>query len=231
MEAIILAGGLGTRLKSKVKDVPKPMAIVNGRPFLEYILTHLQRGGVTKAVISVGFMNKVISDHFRYRFGTIDIEYSVEDAPLGTGGGILQSLKFVNTNPILVVNGDTYFQIDIFKLLAVHSAKDADVTIAAKFLEDPDRYGTVKFDKTGSLVSFEEKVKGKAGFINGGIYLINKDILLSASLPPVFSFEIDFLNKRSGDINIQIMPSDDYFIDIGTSDDFEIAQREMGAFL
>lgn len=228
MEAIILAGGLGTRLIDAAKDVPKPMALINGRPFLEYILTQLQKQGITKVVLSVGYMNKVISDHFRFRYGTIDIEYSIEETPMGTGGGILQSLNFVNSNPVLIVNGDTFFQIDISKLLSIHNEKDADVTIAIKYMEDPSRYGTIKFDEAGKLTSFVEKVKGRNGYINGGIYLVNKDILQSASMPEVFSFEIDFLNKLSKDLNIQIMQSDDYFIDIGTPDDFEAAQREMG---
>lgn len=227
MEAIVLAGGLGTRLKNVVRDVPKPMALVNGRPFLEYILTHLQKGGVTKVVLSVGYMNKIIRDHFGYRYGTVAIEYAIEETPLGTGGGILQSLKCVDTNPVLIVNGDTFFQVDLCKLLAVHCAKGADVTIVAKYREDPGRYGTVTFDKTGKLLSFVEKAKGKGGYINGGIYLTNKDVLLSDSLPSAFSFESDFLNKRSDSLNIHIMPSDDYFIDIGIPGDYEKAQEEM----
>lgn len=229
MEAIVLAGGLGTRLKDVVKDVPKPMALVCGRPFLEYILNQLQKGGIAKVVLSVGYMSKVINDYFGCRYGTIDIEYSIEEAPLGTGGGILQSLEFVNTNQVLVVNGDTFFRVDISNLHAVHDEKNADVTIAAKYLENPGRYGTITFDKTGKLLSFIEKAKGKGGYINGGIYLINKDILLSASLPSAFSFEIDFLKKRGENLNIQVMPSDDYFIDIGIPRDYEIAQKEMNA--
>ena len=115
------------------------MALVSGRPFLEYILARLQKRGETKVVLSVGYKSKVISDYFQSRYGMTEIEYAVEGTPLGTGGGILQSLKLVNTNQVLVLNGDTFFQIDILKLFSVHNDKEADVTIAAKYQEDTAR--------------------------------------------------------------------------------------------
>ena len=230
MEAIVLAGGAGSRLQSVLKDIPKPMALVNGRPFLEYVLNHLHKHAVTKVILSVGYKKEVIQDYFGSCYKAISIEYAVEETPLGTGGGIRRSLLLAQSSPVLVINGDTLFRVEIGELCTIHREKAADVTIAAKYLDDLGRYGAVQFNETGRLISFVEKTNSKDGHINGGVYVMNKDLFVPFSLPSAFSFETDFLQERVADLNIHVVPSDDYFIDIGIPSDYEKAQEELGIF-
>lgn len=221
MEAIVLAGGFGSRLQSVVKELPKPMAPVNGRPFLTYVLDNLLRHSVLRFILSVGYKCEVIQDYFGDVYRLVPIVYSVEKAPLGTGGGIKQSLEMALSSPVLVVNGDTLFNIDIDFLLAAHRDRKADVTIAAKEMDDLERYGSVAFNPSGRLISFVEKGKLKKGHINGGIYVMGKGIFECFSLAPSFSFETDFLKAHLKEINIHVVPCAGYFIDIGIPSDYK----------
>ena len=115
MEAIILAGGKGTRLQSVVSDVPKPMADVNGRPFLSYLLHFLSTKGVRKVVLSVGYKHEVISNYYSNCFENMSICYAIENEPLGTGGALVESLKQVTDSNVLLLNGDSFFDINLKK--------------------------------------------------------------------------------------------------------------------
>ena len=227
MEAIVLAGGFGTRLQRVVRDLPKSMAPVNGRPFLEYVLDYLQRHGVSRVILSVGYKHEAIHDHFGDAYQSVPIVYAVEKTPLGTGGGMKQSLGMAHDSPVLVVNGDTFFDVDIDSLLTAHSRSHANVTIAAKYMDDPGRYGAVTFDDTGKLVAFKEKAGKKGGHINGGIYVIRRDLFECCSLAAPFSFESDFLEAHQETIDIQVVPCTGYFIDIGLPSDYEKAGKEL----
>lgn len=226
MQAIILAGGFGTRLQSVVKDVPKPMADINGAPFLFYLLTHLKKFGVTDVVLSVGYLQEKIIQYFGDSFLSIKISYAREEKPLGTGGAILNSLKFIDQNkPVVVINGDTFLQVDYQKLFADHKSK---LTLVLRKMEDCSRYGRVVFDENFVIKSFAEKsAKKESGFINGGIYVLDPKVFAEFLLPENFSFETDFLMQHLQDIKPQAFTVDEYFIDIGIPDDYMSAQKEL----
>jgi len=157
MQAIILAGGFGSRLQSMVKDVPKPMASVAGRPFLDYILLYLKSNGIQKVVLSVGYLHEKIFDHFKYIFEDIELAYSIENEPLGTGGGIKKALSYTDDNDVLIVNGDTYFDVPILQMQNMHKSNDAFVTIALKPMQNVDRYGSVEINSDNRIIKFIEK--------------------------------------------------------------------------
>ncbi|MBX1885407.1 D-glycero-D-manno-heptose 1-phosphate guanosyltransferase [Campylobacter peloridis] len=214
MQAIILAGGLGTRLKSVIKDLPKPMAPVNDKPFLEYLFKYLQRQGIDEVILSVCYKYEVIQEYFKNKFENINIIYNVEKEALGTGGAIKDALKFVK-NEAYVLNGDTFFDINLGDL----KLDNSKICIALKQMQEFDRYGTVNVDDQGIVTSFEEKVFKKQGLINGGIYLLKKDIFDEFDLEKKFSFE-DFLQTKHKILKIQTQNFDDYFIDIGIPEDY-----------
>lgn len=214
MQAIILAGGFGTRLKSVVQDLPKPMALINGKPFLEYIFKYLKKQGIKEVILSVFYKKEVIKEYFKDSFDGINIIYNEEKEPLGTGGAIKDALKFVN-DEVYVLNGDTFFDIDLKKMFL----KESKICIALKQMQEFDRYGAVNIDKFSYISSFEEKAYKKQGLINGGIYLLKKDLFDDFSLIDKFSFE-KFLQENCKTLKIQTKVFDDYFIDIGIPEDY-----------
>jgi D-glycero-alpha-D-manno-heptose 1-phosphate guanylyltransferase len=227
-EAVILAGGMGTRLKEVVPDKPKPMADINGRPFLEYLVNYLAQNTVSRIIFSVGFKADIIINHFKNKFKNIDIEYVIEDIPLGTGGGIVKALGKVTGSDLFIFNGDTLFNIDLEKMARFHESKEAFLTIALKKNENSSRYGSVIIDDTYQIKAFREK-KLNAGreLINGGVYLLSKEKFLQESLPEIFSFEKDFLEKYFLKRKFYGMPFDNYFIDIGTPSTYKLAQTDL----
>ncbi|MCR6571473.1 D-glycero-D-manno-heptose 1-phosphate guanosyltransferase [Campylobacter insulaenigrae] len=214
MQAIVLAGGLGTRLQSVIKDLPKPMAPINGKPFLEYLLQYLQKQGIKEVILSVSYKYELIQEYFKDKFENINIIYNIEKELLGTGGAIKDALKFVK-NETFVLNGDTFFDIDLNKLFL----NGSKICIALKQMRDFDRYGVIEIDKNNIIKSFKEKTYIKQGLINGGIYLISKDIFNNFNLDNKFSFE-EFLQENYKKLNINSVVFDDYFIDIGIPQDY-----------
>lgn len=225
-EAIVLAGGLGTRLREVIKDVPKPMADINGKPFLEYVLRLLDKQSIEKVVLSVGYRYEFIMDYFGDKFSNIRLIYSIEDEPLGTGGAIKKAIRLIDEDEIFIFNGDTFFQVDLFKFYEFHSSKTSRLSIALKMVNITDRYGIVKIDKNNRITAFLEKKEKQDGLINGGIYLMNKDFFLSFNLPDKFSFEQDFLEKYYKDYEFYGFPFDSYFIDIGVPEDYDKAKYQ-----
>ncbi|ECR6676698.1 nucleotidyltransferase family protein [Campylobacter jejuni] len=215
MQAIILCGGLGTRLKSVIKDIPKPMAPINNKPFLEFIFEYLKKQGIKEIILAVSYKYEVIQEYFKDEFLGIKIKYSIEKEPLGTGGAIKQALKFIK-NELYVLNGDTFFDIDLSKL----KLDKSKICLALKQMNDFDRYGTINIDKHGLVISFKEKVFKKQGLINGGIYFLNKDIFNDFTLQEKFSFE-EFLQENYKKLKARACIFDDYFIDIGVPSDYE----------
>lgn len=223
MEAIVLAGGFGTRLQSVVSDVPKPMAPINGIPFLEYILKYLQKNGVTKVILSVCYKWETIEGYFGNNYEGIELVYVVEDEPLGTGGAIKKSLNEVENKNVYIVNGDTFFNIDLNSL---ELQNGESIEIALKSMLNFDRYGCVETDKQNIVSSFTEKGYRKEGNINGGTYLINKNIFNNYALPTKFSFE-EFMQNNFSTLQIKTKIFDSYFIDIGIPEDYQKAQSEI----
>lgn len=227
MEAIILAGGAGTRLQGVVRDVPKPMADINGKPFICYLLDYLAAYDVKKILLSVGYRYEIIRDYFGSQYKDMDIRYVIEDKPLGTGGALKKALMVAEGEEFIVLNGDTFFNLNLGKMVSFHRAENSMLTIAVKPMHDFDRYGTVII-KDKRAVSFEEKSFKHFGYINGGIYVIKKTISEFFDYDKnTFSFETDFLYKKINDIYPCVFICDDYFIDIGIPDDYKKAQKEL----
>ena len=216
MEAIVLAGGFGTRLKEVVSDVPKPMAPVNGKPFLEYLIKDLGEKGIRHIILAVGYKKEIIKEYFKNRYENIEITYSEELTPLVTGGAIKKALKLAKEADIFIVNGDTFFDVDLKKMKEFHIENKSTLTVAVKEMENFDRYGSLVI-KEKKIIEFEEKKKKAKGKINGGIYLIKKD-LLNRIEKENFSFEKKVLEDKK--IEKYSYESQGYFIDIGIPEDY-----------
>lgn len=218
MEAIILAGGFGTRLRSVVADLPKPMAPINGKPFLEILLDDLGKKEIDKIVLAVGYKKEIIKNYFKDRYKNIEILYSEEAEPLGTGGAIKKALKLVEEEQIFIINGDTFFDVDYKEMFEFHCINDSQLTLAVKKMEKFDRYGSIKIQQK-KIISFEEKKYVEEGYINGGVYLINKNIFKEIE-EETFSFEKNILENKNFYIQKWAYFSDGYFIDIGIPEDY-----------
>jgi D-glycero-alpha-D-manno-heptose 1-phosphate guanylyltransferase len=230
-EAIILAGGLGTRLKEVVGDMPKPMAPVNGRPFLEYILDYLDHFEIEHVILSVGYKHELIIDHFGKKYKSVDIEYSVEESPLGTGGAIKKAFGYTFGKKAMVFNGDTMFRMNLLRLFDFHVIKSSDFTIVLRQVDDVSRYGAVERDDDYRIIRFNEKgEKSGKGMINGGIYLINKKFFEKIEFPEKFSIEKDCFEKMVHTFPFYGTICKQYFIDIGIPEDYQKAQDEFKEF-
>lgn len=219
-EAIILAGGLGTRLRSVVSDVPKCMAPVNGIPFIHFIVEYLINEGIKKFIFSLGYKHEMITGYIDEKFADLEKIYSIEEEQLGTGGAIQLACSHVTGENAVVVNGDTMFHVDISSIANIHKEQNSDCTIALKPMKNFERYGSVEINEQGRIKTFNEKKFCRKGLINGGIYIINKSSLLNKHLPTVFSFEKDYLEKFVLTDCIIGVPKDFYFIDIGIPEDY-----------
>ena len=226
MEAVVLAGGLGTRLRPIIRDIPKPMALINERPFLHYLLSSLSHFDVSRIILCIGYKHEVVQRYFGASFQGIPISYSIEDEPLGTGGAAAQALRFVIEHSFIVLNGDTYFEADIRRMHRLHRDQDADCTMALKTMHNFDRYGTITLDNA-RVISFQEKRFCAEGLINGGIYIVKKSIFENNEFPRKFSLERDFLEKRVSTLRVFGTAFDGYFIDMGMPEDYQRARREL----
>jgi D-glycero-alpha-D-manno-heptose 1-phosphate guanylyltransferase len=227
-EAIVLAGGMGTRLSKVINDVPKPMAGINGKPFLEFLLSYLVNNGISHIILSVGYKSEIIKEHFGLSFKGAVISYACETSPLGTGGGIKLALEKTKGKQVYVLNGDTLFNIDLKILAQSHSTTNAKLTIALRIMEDGARFGSVEVDKLHQITAFHEKNENaKSVLINGGIYLIDKTWMLNKTFPDKFSFEKDILEKEFKNEKFYGIPFNDYFIDIGIPTTYQQAQTDF----
>ena len=230
MEVIILAGGLGTRLRSVVSEVPKCMAPVAGKPFLWYLLKYLSHYDVNRVILSVGYLREVIFkwiDEVRDEF-PFSFDYAIEEEPLGTGGGIKLALSRALTQDVVILNGDTFFDVNLNELINFHKLAPSAVTIALKPLQDFDRYGRVIVDAVdGRVVEFKEKEHCKEGMINGGVYVVSKLNLKLKDYPVKFSFEKEVLEPLTEQSKIFGLVQGGYFIDIGIPEDYSKAGVEF----
>ncbi len=226
MEAVVLAGGLGSRLSAIVSDRPKPMASVGGQPFLAYVLHRLQEQGVGRVVLSVGIKKQAIIDYFGTRWRGLVIDYATEDEPLGTGGAMLRSLSLLRTSPIFVLNGDTYVEIDLAAMWALHSSTQAALTLAVKWLPDTGRYGTVILEE-GHVVEFRKKSVRPPGYVSVGTYLVNRNLFAGKSWPKAFSFEKKFLEARARSSRWSAFVTESAFLDIGLPEDYARAESML----
>lgn len=223
MQAIVLAGGLGTRLRSVVPDLPKPMAAVAGRPFLAWILDRLVDAGFDRVVLAVGYRHEAIRDCFGAAYRGLALHYSVEDRPLGTGGAIRLAAKLVQRFPVFVLNGDTFVDVDYRAMLAAHLQLEASMSVAVCPVPDVSRYGALKL-ADGRIVAFLEKGSGGPGVINAGTYIVSHDIVEMIPADRVYSFEQQLLVPRAGNIRPAAFVTNGLFIDIGVPQDYARAQ-------
>lgn len=226
-EAIILAGGLGTRLRSVVADLPKCMAPVNNQPFIAYVMHHLQRQGVERFIFSLGYKHEAIIHFLETSFPTLSYKVNIEEEPLGTGGAIRKCCELVDEKSVVVVNGDTLFKVDIVEMSQLHQLSGAHCTLALKPMTHFERYGVVEIDHNCRVHSFKEKKYYESGLINGGVYALNKHKFLDEHLPEKFSFEKDYLETFYSKRTFFGFVQDKYFIDIGIPEDFAKAQEEL----
>ena len=258
MQAILLCGGMGTRLRSVVSDRPKPMADICGKPFLQYLLEMLREKGITEVIFALGYMGEMIEEYFQdgSAFG-LKIAYSYEEEPLGTGGAIRNALPKILEEEVLVLNADTYFPMDYQGLLRFHQEKDGDFSLATRAVPDISRYGAVRRDSAGRILAWNEKLgdggqqpgegskqpiegnaqqaasaspKSLSGEINGGIYVMKKSLI--AEIPEgKHSLEQDCIPKwLSEGKRIFGLPFHGYFMDIGIPKDYQqfITDVEQG---
>ena len=225
MEAIILAGGFGTRLREVVPDFPKPMAPVAGRPFLEILLTSMSRQGFRHVVLSLGYMADKVISHFGGHFADIELDYEIELTPLGTGGALRQAMVRCNADHVFVFNGDTYLNLEA-QDVEDHWQKHRAPIIVACEVPDTARYGRLDTDR-GRVFGFAEKGVTGPGLINAGCYVLPTDILNDFPLGESFSLEADFLVNIVGKQRFDLFVSNDHFIDIGMPEDYVRAQTEL----
>lgn len=225
--AIILAGGLGTRLRSVVADVPKCMAPVAGKPFLKYVIDYLVREGVTHFIFSVGYKRESIVEFVQDAYPHLNCQFAVEEEPLGTGGAVQLAASLCKEKNSFVLNGDTIFKVHLASLSSFHYSNDADCTLSLKPMQQFERYGVVELNEEKRVIDFKEKKYYESGFINGGVYALNIDRFLKIQLPQKFSFEKDYLEAYSKKHRLFGYSSDAYFIDIGIPEDYERAQTEL----
>lgn len=230
-EAIILAGGLGTRLRSAVPDLPKCMAPVGGRPFISYITDYYRRAGIERFIFALGYKSAAFEEFFEREFPHGGYAVSLEDSPLGTGGAIRQACMLATEASVLILNGDTFFRIGLDELSAFHTLHRADCSLCLKPMQDFDRFGVVELDGDMRVHEFREKQAYRSGLINGGVYALDRENFLRAELPAVFSFEKDYLEKRLETQRIFGMKQDGFFIDIGIPEDYVRVQTAINELL
>lgn len=228
MKAVILCGGLGTRLGSLTKETPKPLLEVAGKPFIAHVMNRLTRAGVDGLVLAAGFQWGKLKAFIGDRWDGIPVQYSIESHPLGTGGAIKAAMAGAHLSEALVINGDTLFDIDIPCFLGFAKEKDAEICIALRKVGDCSRYGRIAVAADGELIRFGEKDFKGAGLINGGVYYLRSRALNEITFE-TFSFETDLLTTRLLGQSVYGLPFDGYFIDIGIPADLQRAQLELKA--
>lgn len=230
--AIILAGGLGTRLKSVVPDVPKPMAPVAGRPFLEWQMDYWIEQGIDRFILSVGYRHEDIQSHFRDAYKTASIEYVIEHAPMGTGGGFLLAAQSLKSNdPFLLLNGDTYFEVSLKDLDRFANDHQADWCFTLFRAKESGRYTGLEINSIdGRIISFQSENEKIGRFANGGVYWINPQSLktLDFKMGHAYSLESEFFTQlQKNKQAIYGLECHGRFIDIGVPSDYARAQTMM----
>lgn len=223
---VILAGGLGTRLRSVVADVPKPLARVNGRPFLEYLIAQVRDAGCTDVILSVGYKAEAVESHFADgRDHGVRIRYVREAAPLGTAGALAEAEPLIASDPFLVMNGDSYCSVNLEAMLERHRSGSHVATLAAVRVEDRSRYGSLTIGADGAVVGFNEKGQEQGpGLINGGVYFLARhSIFRRIPQQRPCSLEYDVFPTLLG-TELSGFTSNGFFIDIGTPEEWQRAQ-------
>lgn len=232
--AVILAGGLGTRLREVVAEVPKPMAPINGHPFLEYQMQFWLKQGIRHFILSVGYKHEIISSYFGSEYRGVTIDYVIEDVPMGTGGGLLLSLKYLsNTNPFLLLNGDSFFDVSISDLLKHHLANRAAVTFSLFRTREKGRYMGIQLSDDGLILSLSGVKNQSDVLANGGVYIVDPKAFdgYQANAKQPLSLESDIFPKLlKSEAGMWGHQSSGLFIDIGVPEDYFLAQDMLSIY-
>jgi len=230
-DAILLCGGAGLRLRSVIGNAPKGMAVVAGRPFLELLLLQLRRHGFERAILAVGYQNDVIRSYFGDRAFGLDLTYSAEESPLGTGGALRNAAELVKSESVLVMNGDSHTDVDFKALLDSHREARADASVVVVPADGRGDGGSVRVDNSGRLVRFDEKQGGAdSSYLNAGIYVLSRDLL--SVIPSGVSVSLEqelfprWLVERR---DIRAFVHQGKCIDIGTPERYEVAQDVLAS--
>lgn len=230
-DIIILSGGSGSRLREAVPDLPKPMAPINNKPFLEYLLDFINSLSFRRVIFSTGYKGEVIESFFGEKYKNLELVYAAEPKPLGTGGAIKFAFSQVKSSHFMVLNGDTMFNIDLDKFFQKHIEKLSPVSVALRKVSDASRFGTVTLNRDGLIADFAEKQsQGGESLINGGIYLFASRFFKKLDLPEVFSAEKELFPELVKNEQLYGQAFDAYFIDIGIPEDYKRAQHEFIRF-
>jgi D-glycero-alpha-D-manno-heptose 1-phosphate guanylyltransferase len=221
--AAVLAGGLGTRLRSVVSDRPKVLADVGGRPFLSYLLDMLVTAGVSRVVICNGHLGEMVQQAFGANYGRLALDYSHEEAPLGTGGALRAALPRINSEMILALNGDSLCRTDLAAFAASHVQHRALISLVLAQVDDTSRYGRVELDSDGRVLQFVEKGQPSGpGWINAGVYLIQRRVVDSIAPDAPVSLERTIFPSWLGR-GLYGHCGDREFLDIGTPESYSAA--------
>ena len=222
LEAIVLAGGFGTRLKEVVPDLPKPMAPIHGKPFLAYLLDNLAEKGFGRVILSLGYMAEKIIDYFGCQYEGLDLLYSIESEALGTGGATKLALEKCTQDHVYVINGDTYLDFEVIEIEEIWRKNQQPIILATE-VQNTSRYGSLEI-LGDRVISFKEKKFIESGLINAGCYIFKKPQLESFIDNDRFSLEIDFLMHEVKKEMFKVYLSRGLFIDIGIPEDYQKAQ-------
>lgn len=230
-DVVILCGGLGKRLRSVVSDRPKPMAEIGGKPFVQILIEHIASFGFHRFVLGAGYKADMIASHFRSVSLPLEIEVSVEDQPMGTGGGLKHVCDLLKAETVLVLNGDSFCNVDYIMMVAEHRARNADATVAVTPVPDAGAFGSISLDADGLVTSFDEKKTGGQGLVNAGVYVFRKCVV--ESLPPTvpLSLEKDIFPELTRRRQLYAHVVEGPLLDIGTPDNYGRAQQSLQAMM
>jgi D-glycero-alpha-D-manno-heptose 1-phosphate guanylyltransferase len=225
VDVLVLCGGLGTRLADALGDSPKSMAKIGERPFIDILIEYIATFGFKRFILCAGYKAEIIQEYYKRGKNRLEILIAKEKKTLGTGGAIKNAEPLIQSNPFLVVNGDSFCYADLYKFVDFHISKKALLSIALVNTEGAKDYGSVEIDSLDRIVRFKEKGKaGQKGIINAGIYLFSKEVLSLMPGNEKFSLEYDFFPKNIGRELFGYLETC-FFIDIGTPERYEQAKR------
>jgi len=225
LTAVILAGGLGTRLRSVVADRPKVLAEVRGKPFLAYLLDQIAAAGAREVVLCTGYLGEQVQAIFGESYGSLHLVYSQESSQLGTAGALRLALPLLQSDSVLVMNGDSVCDVNLLPFFSWHFRQKADATLLVTKTPDTSRYGRVQLDADGRVLSFEEKGGNRApGWINAGIYLLKPSLLLEIPETGAVSLEREMFPTWIGR-GFYGYRSEGRFLDIGTPESYAEAEQ------
>jgi NDP-sugar pyrophosphorylase family protein len=225
-DVVILSGGFGLRLRGVIGDTPKPMAQIGGRPFMELLLKQLRRQGFSRVILSVGYKQEVIQEHFGGQAFGLELVYSVETLPLGTGGALREAASYLRTDAALIMNGDSYTDVDLTRLVRVHTESDADVTVVV-IPETRSDAGSVVFDPNGKVRTFcEKRLVPESSYLSAGIYMLKKELV--GTIPATVKISLEeqlFPQWLASGKSVEALVFEGQCLDIGTPERYEKAQR------